>query len=165
MSTEPPQGLSSILMQELHRAGDERLYRVVERENVEALIKESRIVVASLPEEQGSQLTPLLLSVIILTGGAVSYDRTVTQDLRGLGFRSVNGLREIVTDQVDVILRAVSVKSGEMLVWIHTRKLVISARSGISGLYILRFIRACLCWVLFCDVVALLHRLYADFLW
>ena len=138
MSTVLPQGLSSMLVQELQRAGDASRYRVVERENVDALLTERRIVVSSLPEEQGSQLTPLLLPGIILTGGAVSYDRSVTQDLRGLGFKSINGVSEVVTDQVGIILRAVSVKNGEVLASIHTRKSVISARKGISGLYILR---------------------------
>lgn len=137
MSTVLPQGLSSILVQELQRAGDGSRYRVVERENVDALLTERRIVVASLPEDQGSQLTPLLLPGIILTGGAVSYDRSVTQNLRGLGFSSVNGVNEVVTDQVGVILRAVSVKNGEVLASVHARKSVMSARSGISGLYIL----------------------------
>jgi curli production assembly/transport component CsgG len=137
MSTALPQGLSSILVQELQRAADGKLYRVVERENVDALLTERRIVVASLPEEQASQLTPLLLPGIILTGGAVSYDRSVTQDLRGLGFKSVNGVKEVATDQVGIILRAVSVKNGEVLATVHARKSVMSARSGISGLYIL----------------------------
>jgi len=137
MSTALPQGLSSILVQELQRAADGKLYRVVERENVDALLTERRIVVASLPAEQASQLTPLLLPGIILTGGAVSYDRSVTQDLRGLGFKSVNGVKEVATDQVGVILRAVSVKNGEVLATVHARKSVMSARSGISGLYIL----------------------------
>lgn len=137
MSTVLPQGLSSILVQELQRAGDGSRYRVVERENVDALLTERRIVVASLPEGQGSQLTPLLLPGIILTGGAVSYDRSVTQNIRGLGFSSVNGVNEVVTDQVGVILRAVSVKNGEVLASVHARKSVISAQSGISGLYIL----------------------------
>ena len=137
MSTALPQGLSSILVQELQRAADGKLYRVVERENVDALLTERRIVVASLPAEQAAQLTPLLLPGIILTGGAVSYDRSVTQDLRGLGFKSVNGVKEVATDQVGVILRAVSVKNGEVLATVHARKSVMSARSGISGLYIL----------------------------
>ena len=137
LSTALPQGLSSILVQELQRAGNGKLYRVVERENVDALLTERRIVVASLPEEQGSQLTPLLLPGIILTGGAVSYDRSVTQDLRGLGFRSVNGVKEVAIDQVGVILRAVSVKNGEVLASVHAQKSVMSARRGISGLYIL----------------------------
>lgn len=137
MSTVLPQGLSAILVQELQRAGDGSRFRVVERENVDALLTERRIVLASLSEEQGSQLTPLLLPGIILTGGAVSYDRSVTQDLRGLGFWSVNGVNEVVTDQVGVILRAVSVKNGEVMASIHTRKSVMSARSGISGLYVM----------------------------
>ena len=46
MSTVLPQGLSSILVQELQRTGDGSRYRVVERENVEALLTERRIVVA-----------------------------------------------------------------------------------------------------------------------
>jgi curli production assembly/transport component CsgG len=138
MSTVLPQGLSAILVQELNQAGDKSRYRVVERENVDALLTERRIVVASLPEDQGSQLTPLLLPGIILTGGAVSYDRSVTQNLRGLGFSSVNGVNEVVTDQVGVILRAVSVKNGEVLATVYAHKSVMSARSGISGLYILK---------------------------
>ena len=138
MSTALPQGLSSILVQELQRAGGGSRYRVVERESVDDLLTERRIVVASLPEEQGSQLTPLLLPGIILTGGAVSYDRSVTQNLRGLGFKSVNGVNEVATDQVGVILRAVSVKNGEVLASVHAHKSVMSARNGISGLYILK---------------------------
>jgi curli production assembly/transport component CsgG len=138
LSTALPQGLSSILVQELQRAGGGTRYRVVERENVDALLTERRIVVASLPEKQGGQLTPLLLPGIILTGGAVSYDQSITQNLQGLGFSSVNGVNEVVKDQVGVILRAVSVKNGEVLASIHARKSVMSARSGISGLYILK---------------------------
>lgn len=137
MSTALPQGMSSILVQELQRAAGGKLYRVVERENIEALLTERRIVVASLPPAQAGQLTPLLLPGIILTGGAVSYDRSVTQDVRGIGFKSVNGVKEVATDEVGVILRAVSVKNGEVLVSVHARKSVMSARNGISGLYIL----------------------------
>lgn len=137
ISTVLPQGLSSILVQELQRAGDGSWFRVVERDNVEALITERRIVVASLPEGQGSQLTPLLLPGIILTGGAVSYDRSVSQNLRGLGISSVNGVKEVVTDQVSFILRAISVKNGEVLASVHAHKSIMSARSGISGMYIL----------------------------
>lgn len=137
MSTALPQGMSSILVQELQRASGGKLYRVVERENIEALLTERRIVVASLPPEQGSQLTPLLLPGILLTGGAVSYDRSVTQNVRGLGFKSVNGVKEVATDEVGVILRAVSVKTGEVLASVHARKSVMSARNGVSGMVIL----------------------------
>jgi curli production assembly/transport component CsgG len=137
MSTALPQGMSSILVQELQRAAGGKLYRVVERENIEALLTERRIVVASLPPEQASQLTPLLVPGIFLTGGAVSYDRNITQNVRGLGFKSVNGVKEVATDQVGVILRAVSVKTGEVLASVHARKSVMSARDGVSGMFIL----------------------------
>ena len=137
MSTALPQGMSSILVQELQRASGGKLYRVVERENIEALLTERRIVVASLPPEQAGQLTPLLLPGIILTGGAVSYDRSVTQNVRGLGFKAVNGVKEVATDEVGVIMRAVSVKTGEVLASVHARKSVMSARNGVSGMVIL----------------------------
>ena len=137
MTTALPQGMSSILVQELQRASGGKLYRVIERENIEALLTERRIVVASLPPEQANQLTPLLLPGIFLTGGAVSYDRSVTQNVRGLGFKSVNGVKEVATDEVGVILRAVSVKTGEVLASVHARKSVMSARNGVSGMMIL----------------------------
>jgi curli production assembly/transport component CsgG len=137
MSTAVPQGLSSMLVQELERAGGGKYYRVVERENIDALLSERRIATAMLGESGESQLGTLFVPGILLTGGAVSYDRNVRQTFSGAGYASVNGRDEIVADQVGIVLRAVSVKTGEVLATVMTSKSVLSRQRGFQVLAIL----------------------------
>lgn len=137
LSTAVPQGLASMLVQELLSLDDGLWFRVVERENVSSLLNERNIVKVSLGEEEAKQLPQLLLPGIILTGGAVSYDRKVRQIFGGVGFASVNGQREIYSDQVSVALRAVSVQTGEVLESVYVSKEILSQMNGISGLEVL----------------------------
>lgn len=137
MSTAVPQGLSSILVQELERAGGGKYYRVVERENIDALLSERRIASAMLGENGEAQLGSLFVPGILLTGGAVSYDRNVKQTFSGAGYASVNGRDEIVADQVSIVIRAVSVKTGEVLATVMTTKSVLSRQRGFQVMAIL----------------------------
>ncbi|AUJ63283.1 hypothetical protein B9057_02605 [Aestuarium zhoushanense] len=137
LSTAIPQGLSTILVQELMRAGQGEFYRVVEREYVGSLLDERRIATATLAETGTDAVRPLLLPGILLVGGAVSYDRKVGQSLAGLGYDSINLRHDIVADEVGVILRAVSVQTGEILHTVHASKTVLSQRDSINGLRIL----------------------------
>lgn len=137
MSSAVPQGLASMLVQELERAGNGTYFRVVERESIDALLGERRIAEVMLGEGGADQLGAMFIPGIYLTGGAVSYDRNVTQTVQGLGVASVNGRDEIVADQVGVILRAVSVKTGEVLATVMTSKSVISRQ---RGMYVLSII-------------------------
>jgi curli production assembly/transport component CsgG len=137
MSTAVPQGLSSMLVQELERAGDGKYYRVVERETIDSLLSERRIATAMLGESGEEQLGTLFVPGILLTGGAVSYDRNVRQTFSGAGYASVNGRDEVVADQVGIVLRAVSVKTGEVLATVMTTKSVISRQRGFHVLAIL----------------------------
>ena len=137
MSTAVPQGLSSMLVQELERAGAGKYYRVVERENIDSVLNERRIAAAMLGDTSESQLGALFIPGILLTGGAVSYDRNVTQSFAGVGYASVNGRDETVADQVSIVLRAVSVKTGEVLATVMTTKSVLSRQRGFQVLAIL----------------------------
>ena len=137
MSTAVPQGLSSMLVQELERAGTGKYYRVVERENIDALLNERRIASAMLGESGESQLGQLFIPGILLTGGAVSYDRNVTQTFSGIGYASANARDEVVTDQVGIVLRAVSVKTGEVMATVMTTKSVSSRQRGLHVLSII----------------------------
>lgn len=138
MSTALPQGLAAILVQELHRAGAGKYYRVVERETIDSLLNERRIATTMLgPERAQTALQPLLLPGVILTGGAVYYDRKVYQNFRGLGFDSANATSEVYADQVGVILRAISVQTGEVVQSVHARKEVLSRMNRLTGLEIL----------------------------
>lgn len=137
MSTAVPQGLSSMLVQELERAGAGTYYRVVERENIDALLSERRIATAMLGEDGEAQLGSLFVPGIFLTGGAVAYDRNIKQTFSGVGYASVNGRDEIVADQVSIVIRAVSVKTGEVLATVMATKSVVSRQRGFQVMAIL----------------------------
>lgn len=137
ISSAVPQGLSSLLVQELSSVGDGKFFRVVEREGIDDILNERRVVTAMLGDEAKEQLQPLLLPGILLTGGAVSYDRVVFQNFGGVGFASVNGRREVVSDRVGVVVRAVSVQTGEVLESIFVSKEVLSQMTGVNGLSVI----------------------------
>jgi curli production assembly/transport component CsgG len=133
MSSAIPQGLSSMLVQELMSSGDGKWFRVVERETIPTILNERKVVVAALPDVE-EPLQPLLLPGILITGGAISYDRKVSQKFLGLGFASVNGQKRIYSDRVSVALRAVSVQTGEVLESVYVSKEVLSQMNSINVL-------------------------------
>ena len=135
MSTAVPQGLASMLVQELKAVDDGKWFRVVEREGISKILNERQIVTATLGDD--GQLQPLLLPGIIITGGAVSYDRKVVQQFSGVGFASVNTQNEVYSDQVSIALRVVSVQTGEVIEAIFVTKSVLSQVAGVNGLKIL----------------------------
>jgi curli production assembly/transport component CsgG len=92
--------------------------------------------VAALGPDVEEPLQSLLLPGILITGGAVSYDRKVSQRFAGIGFASVNGQNEIYSDKVTVVLRAVSVQTGEVLESVYVSKEVLSQMNSINVLKI-----------------------------
>jgi curli production assembly/transport component CsgG len=133
MSSAIPQGLSSMLVQELLTSGGGKWFRVVERETIPTILNERKVVVAALPDVE-EPLQPLLLPGILITGGAISYDRKVSQKFLGLGFASINGQKRIYSDRVSVALRAVSVQTGEVLESVYVSKEVLSQMNSINVL-------------------------------
>jgi curli production assembly/transport component CsgG len=133
MSSAIPQGLSSMLVQELMASGDGKWFRVVERETIPTILNERKVVVAALPDVE-EPLQPLLLPGILITGGAISYDRKVSQKFLGLGFAALNGQKKIYSDRVSVALRAVSVQTGEVLESVYVSKEVLSQMNSINVL-------------------------------
>jgi curli production assembly/transport component CsgG len=133
MSSAIPQGLSSMLVQELMNSGDGKWFRVVERETIPTILNERKVVVAAMPDVE-NPLQPLLLPGIIITGGAISYDRKVSQQFLGIGFASINGQKKIYSDRVSVALRAVSVQTGEVLESVYVSKEVLSQMNSINVL-------------------------------
>ncbi|MGO4917810.1 CsgG/HfaB family protein [Pseudogemmobacter sp. W21_MBD1_M6] len=136
MSSAIPQGLSSMLVQELLTSGDGKWFRVVERETISTILNERKVVVAALGPDVEKPLQPLLLPGILITGGAISYDRKVSQRFLGLGFASINGRNEIYSDRVSIALRAVSVQTGEVLESVYVSKEVLSQMNGVNVLKI-----------------------------
>lgn len=137
LSRAVTQGADSILIKALQDAGNREWFTVVERSSLNNLLKERQIIsemrARYLGETQvnADALPPLLFAGVILEGGIIGYDtNTVTGGAaaRYLGVGAGTSYRQ---NTVSVYLRAVSVKTGEILASVTTEKTISSV--GASG--------------------------------
>lgn len=131
------QGGTSILIGALRNAGNGNWFNVVERERLDNLLRERQIIREMRRQYLAEQETPaevlpsLLFAGIILEGGIVSFDTNVESGGIGARFLAIGGSTQYRTNTATVYLRAVSVKTGEVLVNVVTQKSVSSiATSG-----------------------------------
>src|SRR3546814_4301832 len=71
-------------------------------------------------------LPPLLFAGILLEGGIIGYDSNTKSGGLGARFLGIGGSTQYREDTVTVYLRAVSVKTGEVLSTISVRKSIAS---------------------------------------
>ena len=126
------QGGGSILAKALQDAGERKWFTVVEREALKDLLNERQIIAEMRARYLGEQnvnpqaLPALLFAGVLLEGGIISYDTNTLTSGAGAGVlgASVNGAYN--QDTVTVYLRAVSVKTGEILTTVTSSKTVTS---------------------------------------
>jgi curli production assembly/transport component CsgG len=137
LSRAVTQGATSVLIKALQDAGEGAWFTVVEREKLDNLLKERRIIADMRERYLGERalntkaLPPLLFAGVLLEGGIIGYDsdtRTGGAGARYLGIGADVKYRE---DTVTIYLRAISTKTGEVLVSVVSHKVVISI--GIQG--------------------------------
>src|SRR3546814_1158311 len=71
-------------------------------------------------------LPPLLFAGVILEGGIIGYDTNTKTGGVGARFLGIGGSTKYREDTVTVYLRAVSVKTGEVLLTVSVRKSIAS---------------------------------------
>ena len=137
-STAVTQGAEAFLIDALKTAGSGEWFRVVERTNLDALVRERQII-RSAREDFASQegneneptgIQPLLFAGILLDGGIVGYDTNIESGGRGartLGIGASNSYRR---DVVTVSLRGISTLTGEILLNVQTKKTILSTGGG-----------------------------------
>lgn len=137
LSRAVTQGGDSILIKALQDAGNRQWFTVVERSSLNNLLKERQIILEMRQRYLGEErinaeaLPPLLFAGVILEGGIIGYDtNTLTGGAaaRYLGIGTTTSYRQ---NTVSVYLRAVSVKTGEILASVTTEKTVSSV--GVAG--------------------------------
>ena len=133
LSSAVTQGAESLLIKSLQEFGDGRWFRVVERTNLDNLIKERQLIRQQREAFEGPNATPLkplLVAGMIIEGSIVGYDSNTSTG--GLGGRmlGVGAQVEYRTDVVTINLRAVSVQSGEVLLSITVTKTILSYMTG-----------------------------------
>lgn len=123
------QGAEAILIDVLKDVSDGKWFNVVERVGIQNLLTERQLIDQAnqaYTENETSPLPPLRFAGLILEGGIVNYDSNTRTGGVGARYLGVGGSTQYRQDIVTVALRAVSVKSGEVLTSVTTEKTVYS---------------------------------------
>ncbi|TDF39818.1 transporter [Alteromonadaceae bacterium M269] len=127
-STAVTQGATSILMQAL---SDSDWFLPVEREGLQNILTERKIIRAAMQndKEQGkeaNELPPLTTSKLLIEGGIISYDSNVKTGGFGAEYFGIGASELYREDLISIYMRAVDVRSGQVLVSVSTSKKVLS---------------------------------------
>ncbi|RPH07091.1 MAG: hypothetical protein CBD54_004225 [Alphaproteobacteria bacterium TMED194] len=135
-STAVTQGGTELLIDALKTAGGGTWFRVVERQGIDALVRERQIIRSGRDEaakklgEESKGVGPLLFAGMIIEGGIIGYDSNVKTGGRGARTLGIGFSRQYRQDVVTVSVRAVSVLTGEILLNVQTKKSILSYGSG-----------------------------------
>lgn len=130
-STAVTQGATSILVKAAYDSG---WFLPVERENLADLLTERRIIRNAIEQELKAKglkpkkniLPPLKFAPVILTGGIIGYDTDTVTGGFGAKYFGVGGSTQLRRDRVTVYLRAISAKTGEVLLTVTATKTILS---------------------------------------
>ena len=145
LSRAVTQGASSILVRALQDAGQRQWFTVVERERLDNLLKERQIIAEMRKRYLGEEdtdpnaLPALLFAGVLLEGGIVGYDTNTVTGGAGAAFLGIGGRTEYRQDTVTVYLRAVSVRTGEVLTNVTASKTIASQAIGASAFRFVAF--------------------------
>ena len=135
-STAVTQGGVEMVIDALKTAGKGTWFRVVERNGIDALVRERQIIRSARQEyarstgEEVEDVQPLLFAGIIIEGGVIGYDSNLMTGGRGARTLGIGYTKQYRQDAVTVSMRAVSVLTGEVLLNVQTRKTILSYGSG-----------------------------------
>jgi curli production assembly/transport component CsgG len=116
---------------------DSRWFIAVEREGLQNLLTERKVARAlEVPaaQVQGLALPPLASASILLEGGIVAFESNVRTGGEGVNFLGVGVNEQYRVDQVTVNMRAVDVRSGQIINSVSTTKTIFSQQIN-SNLY------------------------------
>jgi curli production assembly/transport component CsgG len=135
-STAVTQGATAMLVGAM---ADSNWFLTVEREGLQNLLTERKIIRAvlqkQLPEEEIESVLPSLTSAnILLEGGIVAYDSNIKTGGIGMRYFGIGASEQYRVDEVTVNLRAVDVRTGQILHSVLISKTILS-KEITSGIY------------------------------
>lgn len=139
LSRAVTQGAGSILVKALQDAGNRQWFTVVEREQLKNLLNERQIIREMRERYLGETavnpqaLPSLLFAGVLLEGGVIGYDTNTVTGGSGAEFLGIGGHAEYRQDTVTLYLRAVSVRTGEVLCSVTTSKTIQSRAISASA--------------------------------
>jgi curli production assembly/transport component CsgG len=132
-STAVTQGAESYLIKTLQEAGNRQWFTVVERVNLDNLLKERQMIKQTREIYEGTNakmLPPLTLAGVILEGGIIDYNSNILTGGTGFAVLGIGPYTQYTQDQVVISMRLVSVQTGEVLTSVTIEKNLISTRDG-----------------------------------
>ena len=133
MSKAVTQGSVNLLIKALKDAGDGKWFRVVERDSLQSLLQERKLIRTTRQMTQGENaqpLGPMLYAGAYITGGIVGYDSNTVSGGVGARYLGIGGRAEYRHDTVTVVLRLINVVSGEVELAIMAEKTILSVSTG-----------------------------------
>ena len=132
LSRAVTQGSTPILIKALQDAGSRGWFRVIEREKLDNLLKERQIILEMRqrylgePAKDSNALPSLMFAGILLEGAITGYDTNVMTGGAGAAYLGIGASTQYREASVTVYLRAISVKTGEVLLSVSTEQRVAS---------------------------------------
>ena len=132
LSRAVTQAPTPILIKALQDAGNRRWFSVIERENLQNLLKERQIITEMrqryLGESELNQeaLPALKFAGVLIEGAITGYDTNTVTGGAGARYLGIGASTQYREDAVSIYLRAVSVKTGEVLISITSEQRVAS---------------------------------------
>ncbi|GGB56221.1 CsgG/HfaB family protein [Blastomonas aquatica] len=145
LSRAVSQGGASVLVKALQDVGGRSWFTIVERENLKNLLNERQIIREMRERYLGERavnpdaLPALLFAGVLLEGGVIGYDTNTLTGGAGAAFLGIGGRTEYRQDTVTVYLRAVSVRTGEVLTTVTASKTIASQSMGASAFKFVAF--------------------------
>ena len=133
MSKAVTQGSSNLLIKALKDVGDGKWFRIVERESLQSLLQERKLIRTTRQITQGDKakpLGPMLYAGAYLTGGIIGYDSNTLSGGYGHRFLGIGYSAQYRQDTVTVMLRLINVVSGEVELVVMMEKTIVSVGAG-----------------------------------
>lgn len=133
-STSVTQGATAMLVEALSNSG---WFIPLEREGLQNLLTERKIIRAATEKQEprtDADIPSLMAADILLEGGIVAYDSNVATGGLGARYFGIGAAEQYRVDQVTVNLRAVDIRSGQVLHSVLVSKTVLS-KEITTGVY------------------------------
>lgn len=130
LSSAVTQGAEVFLIKALQDAGKGKWFQVVERVGLDDLIKERQLIRNQRETYEGQQarpLSPMLVAGVMIQGGIVGYDSNISSGGAGAALLGIGSAAQYRTDEVTVVIRLISVHTGEVLISAGASKTILSA--------------------------------------
>lgn len=129
LSSAVTQGGEVFLIKALQDTGKGKWFMPVERVGLENLVKERQLIRSqreTYEKDQAKPLVPLIVAGIMIDGGIVGYDTNIATGGIGARFLGVGADQQYRKDEITVMVRLISVNTGEILLSTGATKTIYS---------------------------------------